>query len=140
APANRTPAISQRRGSNPYILLCLGILYATMEISVCIYDSTPMGEVVMVDLLHSEPPPQSLEQGPKLSPGPAFSASARLSIMQNQVFAHSSVAVVIAGAVILVVAVVVTTLWTGIGNADISPAGWLVMGFGVIVTLALGIG
>ena len=94
----------------------------------------------MVDLLHSEPPPQSLEQGPKLSPGPAFSASARLSIMQNQVFAHSSVAVVIAGAVILVVAVVVITLWTGIGNADISPAGWLVMGFGVIVTLALGIG
>jgi hypothetical protein len=59
--------------------------------------------------------------------------------MQNLVFAHSSVAVVIAGAVILVVAVVVATSWTGIGDADISPAGWLAMGFGVIVTLALGI-
>jgi hypothetical protein len=99
-----------------------------------------MGEVVMVDLQHSEPPPQSLEQGPEPSWGGASSASARLSIMQNLVFARSSVAVVIAGAVILVVAVVVATLWTGIGNADISPVGWLAMGFGVIVTLALGIG
>ena len=72
--------------------------------------------------------------------GAGILASARLSIMQNLVFARSSVAVVIAGAVILVVAVVVANLCTGIGNADISPAGWLAMGFGVIVTLALGIG
>jgi hypothetical protein len=99
-----------------------------------------MGEVVMVDLQRSEPPPQSLEQGPKLSSGPALFAFARLSVMRDLVFARSSVAVVIAGAVILVVAVVVATSWTGIGNADISPAGWLAMGFGVIVTLALGIG
>jgi hypothetical protein len=98
-----------------------------------------MGEVVMVDLQHSEPPPQSLEQGPEPSWGGASSAS-RLSIIKNLVFAHSSVAVVIAGAVILVVAVVVATSWTGIGNADISPAGWFAMVLGVLVTLALGIG
>jgi hypothetical protein len=34
---------------------------------------------------------------------------------------------------------VIAILWTGIGDADISPAGWIAMGFGVIVTLALGI-
>jgi dipeptide/tripeptide permease len=60
--------------------------------------------------------------------------------MQNLLFARNSVAVVIAVALVLVVGVVVATLWTGIGDSDISPAGWIAMGFGVIITLALGIG
>jgi dipeptide/tripeptide permease len=94
----------------------------------------------MVDLQRSEPPPLSLGQGPKPSWDRAFSASACLSVIRNFVFARSSVAVAIAGGVVLVVAVVVITLWTGIGDSDISPAGWITMGFGVIITLALGIG
>jgi dipeptide/tripeptide permease len=60
--------------------------------------------------------------------------------MQNLLFAGNSAAVVIAVALVLVVGVVVVTLWTGIGDSDISPAGWIAMGFGVIITLALGIG
>jgi hypothetical protein len=61
-------------------------------------------------------------------------------MIRNLVFAGSSVAVMIAGGVVLVVAVVVITLWTGIGDSEISPAGWIAMGFGVSITLALGIG
>jgi hypothetical protein len=60
--------------------------------------------------------------------------------MQNLLFAGNSAAVVIAVALVLVVGVVVVTLWTGIGDSDISPVGWIAMGFGVIITLALGIG
>jgi hypothetical protein len=101
---------------------------------------TPMGEVVMVDLQSSEPPPQSLEQGPETTWDRACSASPGLRITRSLGFARSSVAVVIAGAATLAVAVVVATLWTGIGDSDISPAGWIAMGLGVIVTLALGIG
>jgi hypothetical protein len=101
---------------------------------------TPIGEVVMVDLQRSEPAPQSLGQGPKPSWGQALSASARLIVMQNLLFAGNSAAVVIAVALVLVVGVVVVTLWTGIGDSDISPVGWIAMGFGVIITLALGIG
>ncbi len=94
----------------------------------------------MVDLQRLEPAPQSLGQGPKPSWGRALSASARLIGMQNLLFAGNSAAVVIAVALVLVVGVVVVTLWTGIGDSDISPAGWIAMGFGVIITLALGIG
>jgi dipeptide/tripeptide permease len=54
--------------------------------------------------------------------------------------ARSSVAVVIAGAAILTVAVVVAALWIGIGDSNISPAGWIAMGLGIIITLALGVG
>jgi hypothetical protein len=94
----------------------------------------------MVDLQSSEPPPQSLEQGPKPTWGRALSASARLSSIRSLGFARSSVAVVIAGVATLAVAVVVATFWTGIDDSDISSAGWMAMGFGVIITLALGIG
>jgi high-affinity Fe2+/Pb2+ permease len=38
------------------------------------------------------------------------------------------------------VAVVIATLWTSIGDSEISTAGWLAMALGVIVTLALGVG
>ena len=30
--------------------------------------------------------------------------------------------------------------WSGIGDSKISLAGWFAMGFGIVVTLALGIG
>ena len=44
-----------------------------------------------------------------------------------------------AGAVVAVAAVVVS-LWTQVGDVQISLAGWLAMGFGVLLTLALGVG
>jgi dipeptide/tripeptide permease len=50
------------------------------------------------------------------------------------------VAAVIAAVVILIIGVVIASIWTGLGDSDISAAGWLAMGLGVIVTLALGIG
>jgi NADH:ubiquinone oxidoreductase subunit 6 (subunit J) len=52
----------------------------------------------------------------------------------------SWVAAAIAGAVVLVIAFVIAATWTGIGDSEISGAGWLAMGLGVIATLALGIG
>ncbi len=52
----------------------------------------------------------------------------------------SWVAAAIAGAVVLVIGFFIAAQWTGIGDSEISGAGWLAMGLGVIVTLALGIG
>jgi hypothetical protein len=49
------------------------------------------------------------------------------------------VAVTSAAAVVLLVGILIASSWSGI-DSDISPAGWIAMGFGVIVTLALGIG
>jgi hypothetical protein len=49
------------------------------------------------------------------------------------------VAVTSAAAVVLLVGIVIASSWSGI-DSDISTAGWIAMGFGVIVTLALGIG
>jgi len=48
----------------------------------------------------------------------------------------ATAAVVVAVAVIVVIAEV----WSGIGDSEISEAGWFAMGFGIVVTLALGIG
>jgi hypothetical protein len=53
---------------------------------------------------------------------------------------HNWAAVAIAGAVVVAVGLVIAELWTSIGDSEISAAGWLAMGLGVIVTLALGIG
>jgi len=50
------------------------------------------------------------------------------------------VAAGIAAVVVLIIGIVIAAEWTGIGDSDISGAGWLAMGLGVIVTLALGIG
>ncbi len=50
------------------------------------------------------------------------------------------VAAVIAAVVVLIIGIVIAAEWTGIGDSDISGAGWLAMGLGVIVTLALGVG
>ena len=50
------------------------------------------------------------------------------------------VAALVAIAVVLVIGTVIAAVWAGIGDSDISGAGWLAMGLGVIVTLALGVG
>jgi Flp pilus assembly protein protease CpaA len=42
--------------------------------------------------------------------------------------------------VLLIVGLVIAAIWAGIGESEISNAGWLAMVLGVIVTLALGIG
>ena len=40
----------------------------------------------------------------------------------------------------MAVGFVVVSLWSGIGDSEISGAGWLALGLGVVVTLGLGIG
>jgi hypothetical protein len=45
-----------------------------------------------------------------------------------------------AAVVAAAVTVVIGRFWNALGAADISPVGWLAMGFGVVVTTALGIG
>ncbi len=52
----------------------------------------------------------------------------------------SWVAAAIAGIVVLVLGFLIGALWIGIGDSEISVAGWLAMGLGVVATLALGIG
>ena len=49
-------------------------------------------------------------------------------------------AVMLAMTMVLVVIVVIAEFWSGLGDSEISPAGWFAMGLGIIVTLALGIG
>jgi len=50
------------------------------------------------------------------------------------------IAVMIAAGAVLVVVVVITSLWSRLGESEISLAGWLAMALGVILTLGLGIG
>jgi hypothetical protein len=52
----------------------------------------------------------------------------------------SWVAAAIAGAVVLVIGFFIAAQWAGIGDSEISGAGWLAMGLWVVITLALGIG
>jgi hypothetical protein len=52
--------------------------------------------------------------------------------------AQNLIAAGIAAAVLMAVAVVVAGVWSGIGDSDISGAGWLALG--VVVTLGLGVG
>ncbi len=52
----------------------------------------------------------------------------------------SWVAAAVACAVVLVLGFLIAALWIGIGDSEISSAGWLAMGLGVIATLGLGIG
>ncbi len=49
-------------------------------------------------------------------------------------------AVVVAIAAVVAVAIVIALFWSGLGASQISVAGWLAMIFGILVTLALGIG
>jgi hypothetical protein len=50
------------------------------------------------------------------------------------------IAVAIAAAAILAVGAVISEFLSDIGDSEISFAGWLAMGLGIVVTLALGIG
>ena len=52
----------------------------------------------------------------------------------------SWVGAAVACAAVLVLGFLIAATWTGLGDSEISTAGWLAMGLGVIVTLALGIG
>jgi hypothetical protein len=52
----------------------------------------------------------------------------------------SSIAVMAAVVVLLIVGLVIAAMWAAIGESEISAAGWLAMALGVVVTLALGIG
>jgi dipeptide/tripeptide permease len=48
--------------------------------------------------------------------------------------------VAIAAGAVIAVAGVVASLWAQVGEVQISLVGWLAMGFGVLLTLALGVG
>jgi ABC-type multidrug transport system permease subunit len=50
------------------------------------------------------------------------------------------IAVAIAAAVVAVVIVVMASVWSGLGDTGMSPAGWVALVLGVLATLALGIG
>ena len=50
------------------------------------------------------------------------------------------IAVTIAAGAVLVVVVLIASLWSRLGESEISLAGWLAMALGVILTLGLGIG
>jgi len=52
----------------------------------------------------------------------------------------SWIALAVAAAVVGAVLVVVAGLWAAIGNSEISPAGWVALILGIILTLALAIG
>ena len=47
---------------------------------------------------------------------------------------------VAAGIAVLVIGAVIAAEWTSIGDSEITAAGWLAMGLGVVATLGLGIG
>ena len=50
------------------------------------------------------------------------------------------IAVAVAVAVVTGVIVLMTSVWSGLGDSGISAAGWVALVLGVVVTLALGIG
>ena len=50
------------------------------------------------------------------------------------------IAVAIAVAAVIALLVVIAKFWNSIGDSNISPAGWLAIAFGIVATLALGIG
>jgi hypothetical protein len=49
-------------------------------------------------------------------------------------------AAAVAGIVLVVIGFVIATVWTSMGDSEISAAGWLAMGLGIVVTLGLGVG
>jgi NADH:ubiquinone oxidoreductase subunit 6 (subunit J) len=63
-----------------------------------------------------------------------------LTLRQHFSSAGNFLAVVFAVVLVLAIGVVIVTFWISLGDSEISPAGWIAMGFGVIITLALGIG
>ena len=53
---------------------------------------------------------------------------------------QSFLAIGVGAAVVLAVGIVVASLWSGIGDSEISLAGWLALSAGVVLTLGLGTG
>lgn len=77
--------------------------------------------------------PASTSLGQDGSCGPDGSTQrARLTRVRNRLFAPNSTAVAIGVGVVLVIGAAVATLWTGIGDPNLSAAGWIAMSFGVI--------
>lgn len=52
----------------------------------------------------------------------------------------SWVAAALAVSAVVGVAITIGIFWNELGASEISPAGWLALGFGVVMTLALGFG
>ncbi len=50
------------------------------------------------------------------------------------------IAVAIAVVAVAAIAIIVGKFWNDLGASEISGAGWLALGFGIVVTLALGFG
>jgi len=50
------------------------------------------------------------------------------------------IAVVVAAAAVIAVAVLMAGIWSDIGDAEMSAAGWGALVLGVLVTLGLGVG
>jgi hypothetical protein len=96
--------------------------------------------MVVADLQHSEPPSRRAGHESKASRGGALSALARSIFARNLFSARNFIAVVVAVLLVLLLGVVIGAAWSSIGDAHISPAGWVAMAFGIIFTLALGIG
>ena len=49
-------------------------------------------------------------------------------------------AAAVAGIVLVVIGFVIATVWMSMGASEISAAGWLAMGLGIVMTLGLGVG
>jgi hypothetical protein len=54
--------------------------------------------------------------------------------------AKNLVALAVASIVVFAVGLVIATLWSDIGDSEISLSGWLALGLGVVLTLGLGVG
>jgi hypothetical protein len=50
------------------------------------------------------------------------------------------IAVAIAVIAVAAIAIIIGKFWNDLGASEISGAGWLALGFGIVVTLALGFG
>ncbi len=61
-------------------------------------------------------------------------------MMSGRLSRATWIALAIAAAVVGAVAVVAAGLWATIGTSEITPAGWVALILGVLLTLALGIG
>lgn len=59
--------------------------------------------------------------------------------MRNRLFAPNSIAVAIGVGVVPVIGAAVAALWTGIGDPNLSAAGWIAMSFGVITHAGIGL-
>jgi dipeptide/tripeptide permease len=52
----------------------------------------------------------------------------------------TGIAVAVAAVVIIALCAVIAAIWARLGDVEMSASGWIAMGLGVALTLALGIG